>query len=97
MHENSETSINSAKAAVEHYQKKANDTKKSDAAINKDHQLAADQVALLKESNELAMKANIEAKKASADSKKSSKTAFLSNIIAVASLIVAIVSLVLTV
>ena len=57
MHENSETSINSAKALMEHSQKKANDV----AAANKISQLASEQVALLKESNELAKKALIEA------------------------------------
>ncbi len=61
MHENSETSINSAKALMEHSQKKANEA----AAANKTSQLASEQVALLKESNEIATKALIEANRRS--------------------------------
>ena len=57
MHETSETSLNSAKALMEHSQKKANDA----AAANKTTQLAFEQVALLKKSNELATRALNEA------------------------------------
>ena len=53
MHDNSEISINSAKALMEHSKKKANDA----AAANKISQLVSEQVALQKESNELVTKA----------------------------------------
>ncbi len=97
MHENSETSIHSAKALWEHSQKNANDAKKKEIAANKISHLASEQVALLRESNELATKALLEAQKASADSKRTSKKAFWSNVIAFVSLIVAVASLVFAV
>lgn len=56
MHDNSETSISSAKALMEFSQKKDNDAKKREAADKKTSQLASDQLALLKESNALATK-----------------------------------------
>jgi len=56
MDDDSETSINSARALIEHNKKKTHDA----AAANKISQLASEQVALLKESNELAKKALIE-------------------------------------
>lgn len=103
MHEYSGSSINTAKAAREHDQKLADDATKRDTVINTTHQLASDQVALLKESNELALKAYDVAKEARVDSERASKTAASSNkiagaslIIAAASLIVAIASLVFT-
>ena len=61
MNENLEPSLHSAKAFAEFSQKKANDAKKKAAATKKASQLASDQVALLKESNELAKKALTEA------------------------------------
>ncbi len=61
MNDNLETSIHSAKALAEFYQKKANDAKKKEAAAKKSSQLASEQVALLKESNELAKKTLAEA------------------------------------
>lgn len=57
MNENLEPSLHSAKAFAEFSQKKANDAKKKEAATKKASQLASEQVALLKESNELAKKA----------------------------------------
>lgn len=62
MNEYLEPSLHSAKAVAEFYQKKANDAKKKAAATQKADQLASEQVALLKESNELAKKALTEAK-----------------------------------
>ena len=61
MNDNSETSFHSAKAFAELSQKKAIDAKKKEAATKKANQLASKQVALLKESNELAVKALAEA------------------------------------
>lgn len=61
MNGNLETSTNSAKALAELYQKKADDAKKKEAATKKTSQLASEQVALLKESNELAKRALAEA------------------------------------
>ena len=54
MNENLETSVNSAKALAELSQKKAIDAQKKEAATKKENQLASEQVALLKESNDLA-------------------------------------------
>jgi hypothetical protein len=61
MHENPETSIHSARALMEHSQKKAKETREREAVNNKTFQLTSEQIALLKESNELARKALTEA------------------------------------
>ncbi|MCW8982781.1 MAG: hypothetical protein OQK13_01930 [Gammaproteobacteria bacterium] len=61
MHENPETSVNSAKALFELNKKREKETQKKEAAENKKSQLVSEQVALLKESNKLAAKA-LEAK-----------------------------------
>jgi hypothetical protein len=61
MNENSETSLHSAKAVADFYQKKANDAKKNEAATKKINQIASEQVASQKEFNELATKALTEA------------------------------------
>jgi hypothetical protein len=57
MNENLEPSLHSAKAFAEFFQKKANDAKKKEVETKKASQLASEQVALLKESNELVKKA----------------------------------------
>ena len=62
MNENLEPSLHSAKAFAEFSQKKANDAKKKEAATIKASQLASEQVALLKESNELAKRTLADAK-----------------------------------
>lgn len=57
MHDNSETSIHSAKALIEYFQKKAKEAREREVVNNKTFQLATEQIALQKESNELARKA----------------------------------------
>ena len=57
MHENSETSVHSAKALMELNQKREKEAKRKEAAAEKTSQFASEQVTLLKESNELARKA----------------------------------------
>lgn len=61
MHETPETSIHSARALLEHSEKKAKEDREQEAVSNKNFQLASEQIALLKESNELARKALAEA------------------------------------
>ena len=61
MHENPETSIHSARALMEYSQKMAKEAREREAANSKNFQLASEQIALLKESNELARKALNEA------------------------------------
>ena len=56
MHENSEASVHSAKALMELNQKREKEAKRREAAAEKTSQLASEQVALLKEANELARK-----------------------------------------
>ena len=57
MNKNLEPSLHSAKAFAEFSQKKANGAKRKEAVAKKASQLASEQVALLKESNELVKKA----------------------------------------
>ncbi len=86
MHENSEISVNSAQASRELHQKREKESLRKEAAANKTTQLASEQVALLKEANDLAY---LEAQEAKIESKKSFKMALWSIIIAAVSLLVA--------
>lgn len=95
MHEISEMSVHSAKSLMELNQKREKEALRKEAAAYETTKLASAQIALLKEANDLAIKAHIEAQESKIESEKSSKRAFLSNIIAVASLLVAIASFVL--
>jgi len=95
MHDNSEASMHSAKALMDLNQKREHEALQKEAAANKTSQLASSQVALLKEANDLAVKAHAEALELRVESEKSTKRAFWSIIIAVASLLVAIASFVL--
>ena len=61
MHENPEAYVSSAKQLMELNQKREKEALRKEAAANKTTQLASEQVALLKESNELAKKALTEA------------------------------------
>ncbi len=61
MHENPEAYVSSAKQLMELNQKREKEALRKEAAANKTTQLASEQVALLKESNELARKALAEA------------------------------------
>ena len=61
MHENTEVSVSSAKALMELNKKRKKEALRKEAAASKTTQLASEQVALLKESNELARKALAEA------------------------------------
>ena len=61
MHKNPEVSVSSAKALMELNQKIKKEALRKEAAASKTTQLASEQVALLKESNELAKKALAEA------------------------------------
>ena len=92
MYENSEASVHSAKALMELNQKKEKEALRKEAAANKTSQLASEQVALLKEANDLVVKAHIEAQESRVESEKSSKKAFWANIIAVTSLLIAFAS-----
>lgn len=94
MHENSETSVNSAKALMELNKKREKEALEKEATENKISRLSSEQIVLLKEANDLALKAHIEAQASKTESEKSSRRAFLSNIIAVVSLLVAIASFV---
>lgn len=96
MHRISETSVHSAKSLMELSEKEAHETKKKEAASKQTLKLSSEQIALLKESNDLALKAYTEAQQVRADSVKASKKSTWSNIIAIASLLVAIASLVFT-
>lgn len=95
MHDNSEASVHSAKALMDLNQKRESEALQKETAANKTSQLASAQVALLKEANDLAVKAYAEAQESRVESEKSIKRAFWSNIIAIASLLVAIASFVL--
>ena len=94
MYNHPETSVHSAKAFAELNDKRAKDAKRQKDATNLATKLATDQVALLKEANDLARQAQVEAQESKAESYRSSRMAFWSNVIATASLIVAIASLV---
>ena len=48
MHEDSETSINSARALMEHSKKKAKEASEREAVTNKTFQLASEQIDLLR-------------------------------------------------
>jgi hypothetical protein len=61
MHENPEAYVSSAKQLMELNQKREKEALRKEAAANKATQLASEQIALLKESNELARKALAEA------------------------------------
>lgn len=96
MHRVVETSVHSAKSLMELSEKEAHGAKIKEAASKQTLQLSSEQIALLKESNELASKVYTEAQQVRADSVKASKKATWSNIIAVASLLVAVASLTFT-
>lgn len=94
MDENIGMQVHSAKALMEHHNRKEQQERKSEAHRQKHIELASNQVILLEKSNALASQAIEEAREAKADSEKSGKKANISNIIAAISLIVAVISLV---
>lgn len=96
MHDHPEGSVHSAKALSELHDKRAEEAKRQEAASNLATKLATDQVALLKEANDLAKRAQAEAQESKVESERSSRMAFWSNVIAAASLLIAIASLVFT-
>ncbi len=95
MHKYSEESVNSAKALMELEQKREKEALREKANEIKNTKLAYEQIALLKEVNDLALKAHNEAQESKLESEKSANRAFWSNIIAVVSLLVAIASFIL--
>lgn len=95
MYENPEMNVNSAKQLSELTQKREKEALKKEAAEGRALQFESEKIALLKEANDLAIKAHTEAQESMRESEKSSRRAFWSNIIAVASLLVAIASFVL--
>lgn len=95
MDENPEMNVSSAKQLSEVAQKREKEALKKVAAEHKSLQFETDKIALLKEANDLALKAHVEAQESMKKSEKSSRRALWSNIIAVASLLVAIASFVL--
>ncbi|CAB1061201.1 hypothetical protein D1BOALGB6SA_5974 [Olavius sp. associated proteobacterium Delta 1] len=76
------------------YRKKEKEARVKREARNQDLKLAAKQIEMLTEANDLATKAHIEAQQSKAESEKSAKRAFYANVIATASLLVAIASLI---
>lgn len=87
------TSINSAITAAKYLSKIDEETTMKKNAADLQTKFARDQIALLKEANDLAKQASIEALASKAESKKSLRNAFWANVIAIFSLFVAIASL----
>lgn len=96
MHDHPEAHISSAKQLHELNKKREKKTTLEQEAANKTNQIESSKLALLKEANDLALKAHLEAQESRVESEKSSKRAFWSNVIAVISLLVAMASLILT-
>lgn len=86
--------ISSASDIDRLYRKKEKEARVKREARNQDLQLAAKQIELLTEVNDLAVKAHNEAQQSKAESEKSSKRAFYANVVSTVSLLVAIASLI---
>ena len=86
--------LGSARDVDRLYRKKEKEARLKQESRNQDLQLAAKQIELLTEANNLAHKARLEAQQSKAESVKSSKRALYANVIATVSLLIAITSLV---
>ena len=94
MHDNPNTHVSSAKQLYELDKKREEDALRDEASANKATHIENVKIELLKEANDLALKAHIEAQESKIESEKSSKRALWANVIAVVSLLVAITSLI---
>ncbi len=94
MHNNPETTANSAKAVAELNKKREAKELRQQTVEQRTEQNESVKIALLNKANELAVLAHMEAQESKAESLKSSRRALWSNVIATASFIIAFMSLV---